>query len=348
MVFFYRRIGGAALAVAIGLCMVGSRAADNAAPAADTELLTPSWGYPVTPPPEKYDDKIPLEVPESARKFTRAQIEADYNPPDWRPDDHPPMPTVVEFGRRPAVRACMKCHLPNGSGHPESSDLAGLTAKYIEQQMTEFANGNRNGARARSMIPIAKGATAEEVRAAAEYYAGLKPTVDGWQKVVEAATVPKSHLKTGGMRFIVENGGSEPIAGRIIELPQDPLRAERRDDRSGFIAYVPPGSIAKGKTLVTTGGGKTMACTICHGPDLRGNGNRPELKGLGEVPNLAGRSPIYIFRQLNDYKIGTRHGPLTAPMLPVVANLDHADMVAIAAYLTSLGGPKQTSSTASP
>ena len=56
---------------------------------------------------------------------------------------------------------------------------------------------------------------------------------------------------------------------RIIEIPEDETVVLNRDPRTGFIAYVPTGSIAKGEALVTLGGGgKTIACPICHGADL--------------------------------------------------------------------------------
>ena len=83
-------------------------------------------------------------------------------------------------------------------------------------------------------------------------------------------------------------------------LPQNPHLAELRDPHSGFIDYVPTGSIVKGAALMAGGEGKTITCTICHGPNL---------KGLGEVPSIAGRPATYIFRQLNDMKIGNRKGP---------------------------------------
>ena len=54
------------------------------------------------------------------------------NPPDWYPEEHPPMPQIVAHGgQRPAGRACAQCHLPSGDGHPESSSLAGLPAAYM-------------------------------------------------------------------------------------------------------------------------------------------------------------------------------------------------------------------------
>ena len=177
------------------------------------------------------------------------------------------------------------------------------------------------------MIPISKGLNEEDFKAAAEYFASIKYPV--WYKVVETDTVPKSYLGNGAMRFPVEHGGAEPLGNRIIELPQNDLSAESRDPRTGFVAHVPVGSIKKGEAIVTTGaGGKTIQCAICHGA---------ELKGLGEVPPIVGRSPMYIYRQLNDIKIGNRAGAWTPLMKAVVDKLDDADMIAIAAYLVSKG-----------
>jgi cytochrome c553 len=130
------------------------------------------------------------------------------------------------------------------------------------------------------------------------------------------------------MRFAAKEGGTEAIGNRIIEIPADEERTEARDPRAEHIAYVPTGSVKKGEMIVTTGAsGKTVACAICHGS---------ELKGLGEVPPIVGRSPEYIYRQLNDIKIGTRNGAWTPLMKGVVANLTDEDMVAISAYLVSM------------
>ena len=99
---------------------------------------TPEWAYPVNPPLTPFDATTPKTLPGSSKSFTQAQIENDFAPPDWFPDDHPPMPGVVAHGREPAVKACAKCHVNNGGGHPESSDLAGLSEAYILRQMADF------------------------------------------------------------------------------------------------------------------------------------------------------------------------------------------------------------------
>jgi cytochrome c553 len=121
----------------------------------------------------------------------------------------------------------------------------------------------------------------------------------------------------------------EPIGDRIVETPISPEDTEPlRNPRSGFYAYVPPGTLKKGEALVLHGGpGKTVACAACHGEGLKGNGN---------FPSLAGRSPSYLARQLSDFQHFTRVGPGAQMMQPVVANLDDNDILAIVAYVASL------------
>jgi cytochrome c553 len=287
----------------------------------------PDWAYPVAPqgaPPA--NPQQVFEVPGSTKKYTIQQINDAFNPPDWFPDSHPAMPQVVGQGIPPGVRACALCHLPSGDGHPESSAVAGLPAAYIVRQMTEFANGRRKGIRAATMVGIGKAISEADTKAAADYFASLKVT-PGFTKVVESAVVVKSYVGDGGMRFETAGGGTEPIGSRIIELPVDETAARVRDPRKGFVAHVPPGSLAAGQTLATSGGGKTVPCAICHGQGL---------KGLGDVPGLAGRSPMYLFRQLNDIKTGNRSGDAVALMKPVVDKLTDDDMIALAGYAGSL------------
>jgi len=286
----------------------------------------PDWAYPANPPAVTFDAVKLKSMPGSDRQYTEAQIEDDFNPPDWFPQDHPPMPKVVAHGTPPAVRACAKCHVPNGAGHPESSDLAGLSVNYLTSVMADYKNGYRKGGRNTSMVAMAKQITDAEIAEASAYFAALKPVE--WTKVVEADMVPRSWLSIGAMRFATADGAQEALGDRIIELPVAPERASMRDSRTGFIAYVPRGSLARGEALVKGADGKTVACASCHGPDLR---------GAGDVPHITGRSPMYVFRQLNDMKLGPRSGPAAEPMRPTVANLTQDDMLAISAYLASRG-----------
>ena len=78
------------------------------------------------------DDGKLKQAPGSARFYTQAQIDDPMNPPDWFPDEHPPMPQVVAHGNGTTVRACIGCHLANGHGHPENSRLPG--AGFIPAQ----------------------------------------------------------------------------------------------------------------------------------------------------------------------------------------------------------------------
>jgi cytochrome c553 len=292
----------------------------------------PAWAYTVAPADAgapAVDDAL-LHVPGSTVAFTRKQIDASLNSvPDWFPGEHPTMPPIVASGRGSAVWACAYCHLPNGAGRPENASLAGLTASYIKLQIANFRGGLRDGSEPRrgpqtTMISIAKAATDAEVAQAAAYFASLRPEAD--VRVVEADTVPRSYV-AGWMLAKAAGSATEPLGGRIVEMPEDLARADNRDPHTPYVAYVPVGSLKRGEALVLTGGaGRTLQCALCHGPGMR---------GLGEMPRIAGRSPSYVMRQLYDIRGGKRGGTAVL-MSAVVARLTDDDLVAISAYLASL------------
>lgn len=293
------------------------------------------WAFTVDPPAasdaaDKATNTAPQHVPGSTAAFTLAQISNLFSVPDWHPNGHPAMPGVVALGRKPDVIPCAYCHLPNGQGRPENASVAGLPVEYTIQQMADFKSGARKSSEPNLqpvayMIQVAAHADGQEMQAAAAYFSALKPKP--WIRVVETATVPKTHV-AGWMLVADQPVVKEAIGERIIETPENPERTELRDDSSGFIAYVPAGSIRKGKVLVSTGGaGKTVACATCHGTDLRGKDN---------VPSIAGRSPSYIVRQLYDMQNGARVGGVALLMRAPVAKLTIDDMVSIAAYVASL------------
>ncbi len=290
-----------------------------------------TWAYPLPDKaPPGSADAGPKKVPGSTRSFTQAQIDDQFNPPDWFPDEHGPLPKVVKTGVQ--AQACGSCHLMSGHGHPESATLSGLPVAYLMRQMEDFKNGVRKdpsgyegSQRAARMNNIAAGMNEEDIRKAVEFFAAMKPTV--WYKVIEADTVPKTWVNGGRMRLPLPGGGTEPLGNRIITLPQDPDRVEMRDPHSGFIAYVPKGSLARGKALVEGANNKTVACAICHGEGL---------KGLGDVPRLANIHPIYIVRQLYNIQIGANSSSAAGLMKRVVKDLTEDDMIAIAAYTASL------------
>jgi cytochrome c553 len=287
------------------------------------------WAYPQPPPgtaPSSPDSGL-RHVPGSAHAYTQAQIDNPFSAVDWFPAEHAPMPAIVQYGNRPTVLACAMCHLANGLGHPESASLAGLPAKYIELQIAAFKDGTRGGDYGGSqvMVGIVKGLSDDEAHEAAAWFSTL-PALP-WVRVVETMDVPKTYVGAGLMRLVSPGTETEPLANRIIQVPQNAELMESRDPHSGTIAYVPLGSIARGKLLVTTGAGDTMACATCHGASL---------KGTADVPSISGRSPLYIFRQLNDIQSGARSGPDVALMRGVVAHLTTDDMIAISAYVASL------------
>ena len=281
----------------------------------------PDWAFSSNPPAPKpasppVDDGTIKHVAGSSVGMTQSRVRDAFNVPDWHPDNHPAAPDVVLHGRKPAVIACGYCHLPNGLGRPENAGLAGLPAAYIVQQIADFRSGARASSDAKLVPPglmdaIAKAATDDEVKAAAAYFSGLEPRP--WIRVVEAATVPRTHV-AGYMLVPDADGGAEPIGQRIVETPENLAQTELRDSGSGFVAYVPPGSIARGEELVNTG---------------------VDLKGLGPVPQLAGRSPSYIVRQLYDFRSGARAGLWSPLMQGVVRDLTPADIVDLAAYTAS-------------
>lgn len=278
------------------------------------------------------DDGSLKHVPGSDVGMTQTQLRSNgmYGFPDWFPNTHPGMPDIVAKGNNASgVQACAYCHLPNGQGRPENESIVGLPSGYIVQQLADFKNGLRKGSDPRMgftfMVRIGTNISADDAKTAADYFASLKPKP--WIRVVETDTVPVTRPQ-GGMLVTVDGGGDEPIGDRVIVVSEDFERTELRDPTSGFIAYVPKGSVAKGKALVTTGGnGKTIQCTICHGADLH---------GIGNVPSIAGRDPEQMGRQLIDIQNGVRNGPYTQLMKEPVRQLSSDDIVNIVSYLASL------------
>jgi len=83
--------------------------------------------------------------------------------------------TLYEEGNRATgVPACVGCHLPNGAGYQRYPRLAGQRQAYIVQQLAEFKSGARSNDRAHVMRALAGRLTDEDIKAVAEYLAGLQ------------------------------------------------------------------------------------------------------------------------------------------------------------------------------
>ncbi len=312
-----------ALIVAVSVALESQQPTAPSAALPSPAGREPAWAFPVQAGILPAEAPGPKSVPGSTKTYTPQQIDDLLNPPDWFPEEHRPAPAIVQKGRGGAL-ACGSCHLMSGLGHPESADLTGFTADYFVQQMADFKTGaRRDYAR---MNGISKEVTEQEAREAGEWFASLPRRT--FVRVVEAAMVPRTFVGQGRMRFVDPKGGTEPIGNRIITLPEDQERARLRDPKSGFVAYVPPGSVAKGKALAETGGaGRTVACAVCHGEGM---------KGLANVPRLAGVHPIYLARQMHLFKDGGRSGPDAPLMKRPVAQLTDEDILNLSAYLASL------------
>jgi len=334
---------GQRVACVIGLVVVAASAAaqQQSTPAAPVPPGLPEWAYtppvPGAPPPPSAlpaDDGAVVSIPGTDKTFTRGQLRAQRETMDWYPEDRRgTAPDIVLFGKQ-GVRQCNLCHLPDGSGRPENAPISSLHPAYFLQQMQDFRDGLRKSADPRKantnlMIAFAKATTVEEDRAAAEFFA--RQPYPRRITVVESKTAPKVRMQ-GGMHMAIpagEGGGMEPIgADEIVEVPDDNLRAEARDTRLGWTAYVPPGTLARGRQVAAR-----AQCATCHGANL---------EGIGPVPALAGRSPSYAMRQLFDFKTGARRGPWGELMKPVVDGLSVQDLMAVSAYAASVQPPATT------
>ncbi len=345
-----KKVLGAAILLGTAMSMMHAAAqAPAAAPATPQE---PTWAYaippappPGSPPPAPVmDDGKMLTLQGSEKQFTFNQVRGRLNnetptriaPADWFPGDHPNMPKLVAEGDNArGIIACSLCHYPNGKGRAENASPQGLNKEYMVRTMQNMKNDLRASSERRKnntqvMVGFTKAMTDAEIEETAAYFASM--TWTPWIKVVESDTAPKVRSQAGlWVPLEGANAGTEPLGNRIVETPENAQQTEvLRNPRGMFIAYVPRGSVAKGKALATTGGGKTTACTVCHGDDLN---------GVGSVPALAARSPSYLARQINDFRQGARKGDMNEIMRAVAVKLNNDDILNLAAYTASLPAP---------
>jgi cytochrome c553 len=111
-------------------------------------------------------------------------------------------------------------------------------------------------------------------------------------------------------------------SGQIVTADYPTTRVELTPN---MLTHADAVSIGRGATLA-------LGCTMCHGA-----------RGLSQAdsPNLAGQYAAAIYKELVDFKTGTR---VSAVMAPLVAGLSDADMRDLAVYYAYL--PRLTNSSA--
>ena len=177
-----------------------------------------------------------------------------------------------------------------------------------------------------AMRLVAVSATDAEIDEAARYFASLQPRRRS--RVVETSRVPRMRVGASGLYFLATEGGDEPLGNRLLEAPASTERHELHDPSVDYVAYVPLGSIARGRALATRGITPTTApCVSCHGVGLR---------GTSVAPLIAGRSASYLLRQLIAFSVSSRADSAAAPMRAVARTLTLRNMIALAAYVASL------------
>jgi len=293
----------------------------------------PEWAYPPcirAAAAEPADRVAPLSVPGSTLHFTAAEIANRSVAPDWFPRGHSALPAALAASHSDKF-ACAYCHLPDGAGRPENAKLAGLPRSYIFAQVRALHAGQRQPGKAGwpptvLMQDAIADMTDTQILAAAEYFSRQKN--ESFVRVLEREYAPAHKIACG--TFVPDVGRLVALKQTIVEMPLDVNRFELRDPQTAYVAYVPKGSIERGRELAATGdGGRTQPCAACHGPNLRSGADM-------EGPPLAGRFATYLFRQLYGFQSGARAGDAALPMQAVVATLTQADMIDLAAYAASL------------
>jgi cytochrome c553 len=327
----------AGAALLLGACLSLAASALHAqAPHADPSAFEiPAWAFPVlgsatAPSATGNDTAVMATVPTSHAKFSVGRTRDRYDVADWNPATHRAAPPIVMHGRKPVVMACGFCHLADGRGRPENAMIAGLPADYFVQQVKDMRSRVRHTASpvpfpsSVAMQQIADSVTDAELAEAARYFARVRARRAS--RVVEADSVPR-FMPLNGLSTILPGNEREALGERLVEVAVDLRRHELHDPMAEYVAYVPHGSLARGRALAAGDPRHGVkGCTSCHGADLR---------GVKLVPPIAGRSPSYLLRQLIAFRTGARDAATSAPMREVAARLSIADMVAAAAYAGS-------------
>jgi cytochrome c553 len=295
----------------------------------------PKWAFPSraseVPSSVRPGDTTLRTLAHSSRSFTSRQLGDRLNPPDWHPESHPAAPDVVIHARPEMKYACGLCHLPDGQGRSENATIAGLPDAYIREQMADMRSGERGPAMdfaaSALMKAVAIAATDSEIAESARYFSRIHPRKQ--YTVKERVNAPLTY-QAGGLYALRAGNDSEPVGNRIVEVSDNIEHHEMRDPRETFTVYVRPGTLARGRKLAITARQESPTrCATCHGADLRGG------TGATAGPPIAGKSPLYLLRQLAGFRTKSRNGGASAPMQVVTSLLSLDDMMSAAAYAGS-------------
>jgi len=218
------------------------------------------------------------------------------------------------------VRIAIRGYGARGAGDRSNAG----TARGIRVLLDGFPETEPDGRTSFDGIDLAAAQSIEVIRSNASAVWG-----NAAGGVVSVSTLPAFDDRLGALeptvgsfglrRWALRGGvrlGAGKLAASFVRSEFDGWRGHSASERSLLNA-----------ALVTTGGnGRTVACGICHGADLR---------GIGPVPHIAGRSPSYLVRQMYDMQVGARRGEWSSLMKPVVDKLTDEDYVSIAAYVSS-------------
>ncbi len=222
--------------------------------------------------------------------------------------------------------------MPDGQGRSENATVAGLPQAYFLQQIADMRSGARKPpiefAASTRMKDIAIAATDSEIATAAAYFSGIHPHKQ--YSVKESVTIPRSY-QAGGLYALRPGNETEPLGDRMMEISDNIEHHEMRDPSETFTVWVKPGTLARGKAIALDAPETSPTrCATCHGAELRGG-----VVSATAGPPIAGRSPLYMLRQLSGFRMKTRNGTTSSPMQVVAGSLSLDDMIAAVAYAGS-------------
>jgi cytochrome c553 len=139
------------------------------------------------------------------------------------------------------------------------------------------------------------------------------------------------------LRAFIERRRTNPIMQNVAHVLSPSmvtaLASHFRELNPPPLGGAPRHLVATGRTIFADGlpEDNVPACSACHGP---------EAKGQGEIPRLAGQLYPYLVKELTNWGTergqGVPKGDTSALMAPIAHNLTQSQITAVAAYLSGL------------